>query len=86
VFVIGNETWLVDLTSGSSTAGTVAKVASAPKTANGVVITVGASDFTDLMTGKANATTLWSSGKLELDGNMALAMKLQTLTKGPSKL
>jgi len=87
IFVVGNETWVVDLASGSSTAGTVSKAASAPKaSSNGVTITVGPSDFVDLMSGKANPTTLWSSGKLQIEGNMALAMKLQTLTKGASKL
>jgi putative sterol carrier protein len=39
----------------------------------------------DVFTGKANANALWASGKLSLEGNMALAMKLQTLTAG-SKL
>jgi len=86
VFVIGGETWVVDLTSGSATAGTVSKVTSAPKVNNGVTITVSPTDFVDLMSGKANPTALWSQGKIQLEGNMAFAMKLQTLTKGTSKL
>jgi len=86
VFVVGSETWVVDLTSGSPKAGTVSLVSTAPKAATGVTITVAPSDFVDLMTGKANATTLWSTGKVQLDGNMPLAMKLSSLTKGNSKL
>jgi len=79
IFVIGSDTWVIDLQNGS---GSISKGAPAQDPPGSVKITTGAKDFVDLMTGKSDPTALWSSGKLQLEGNMALAMKLQTLTKG----
>ena len=75
--------WIIDLKTGS---GSLKKAEpTSEQTDSGVTITIGAEDFVDVFTGKANPNALWASGKLSLEGNMALAMKLQTLTAG-SKL
>lgn len=39
-----------------------------------------ASDYVDLLEGRAEAGPLFFAGKLQIDGDMALAMKLGTLT------
>eukprot|EP01126_Amoeba_proteus_P020432 TRINITY_DN2078_c0_g1_i1.p1 TRINITY_DN2078_c0_g1~~TRINITY_DN2078_c0_g1_i1.p1 ORF type:complete len:134 (-),score=24.97 TRINITY_DN2078_c0_g1_i1:73-426(-) len=76
-------TWIIDLKNGT---GSVKKTAAtSEQTDSGVTISLASADFIDVFTGKANANALWATGKLTLEGNMALAMKLQTLTAG-SKL
>lgn len=45
----------------------------------GVTMTVSEKDFVGLMTGTANAQSLFMGGKLKLKGNMGLAMKLSQL-------
>lgn len=42
-------------------------------------IKIADTDFVELMTGKLDPTAAWGAGKLSLEGNMALAMKLQAL-------
>lgn len=84
IFVVtggsGETTYVIDLKNGS---GSVAKTTpTAEQTDSGVTITLSEEDFVNVFTGKANPQALWASGKLSLEGNMALAMKLQTLTAG----
>jgi putative sterol carrier protein len=43
-------------------------------------IRMGANDFVDLFEGRANAQALFFAGKLRVEGDMGLALKLQTLT------
>jgi len=43
-------------------------------------------DFVAMMTGQANAQSLFSKGKLKMKGNMGLAMKLSKLTAAKAKL
>ena len=45
----------------------------------GVTLTIKESDFVSLMTGQANAQSLFMGGKIKLKGNMGLAMKLGQL-------
>lgn len=72
--------YVLDLKSGK---GSLKKAEpTSEQTDNGVTITMSSQDFVDVFTGKANPNALWASGKLSLEGNMALAMKLQTLTAG----
>ena len=49
-------------------------------------ITVGDDDFVALMSGKANPQNLFMSGKIKIQGNMAMAMKLSKLQQPQSKL
>jgi putative sterol carrier protein len=43
-------------------------------------IKMAASDYVDMVEGKANGQQLFFSGKLKIEGDMGLAMKLQKLT------
>jgi putative sterol carrier protein len=43
-------------------------------------IKMAASDYVDMIEGKANGQQLFFSGKLKIEGDMGLAMKLQKLT------
>jgi len=83
VFVIGKDTWVVDLKSGK---GSVSKGAPAKELDGSVTLTVSPEDFVDISTGKLDGQSAWASGKLTLDGNMMLAMKLQVLFNNKSKL
>jgi putative sterol carrier protein len=46
----------------------------------GCTIRMAASDFVDLFEGRANGQALFFGGKLKIEGDMGLALKLQTLT------
>jgi len=68
----GGGTWLLDLKS----ALTVTK-------GDGVAactVTMTAADFVDLFEGRASGQALFFTGKLKVDGDMGLALKLETLT------
>jgi hypothetical protein len=72
----GTEEYVIDVKNapGSVYSG---KVKSGSKA--GVTMTVGEQNFIGLMTGGANAQSLFMGGKLKLKGNMGLAMKLGQL-------
>jgi (3R)-3-hydroxyacyl-CoA dehydrogenase / 3a,7a,12a-trihydroxy-5b-cholest-24-enoyl-CoA hydratase / enoyl-CoA hydratase 2 len=74
------QSWTVDLKT-----GTGAVRAGKPEQA-GVTLSLADDDFVSLMTGKLNAQNAFMQGKLKIKGNMALAMKLEALTKAQSKL
>jgi putative sterol carrier protein len=44
-------------------------------------IKMAASDYVDMVEGRANGQQLFFSGKLKIEGDMGLAMKLQKLTE-----
>lgn len=71
----GSEKWVVDVKNapGSVYAGDVKQGKA------GVTLTIKESDFVSLMTGQANAQSLFMGGKIKLKGNMGLAMKLGQL-------
>jgi putative sterol carrier protein len=46
-----------------------------------ITITIAASDFVDLSTGKLDGTMAFMSGKLKIKGDMGLAMKLQNILR-----
>jgi len=82
--------WVITNTAAGTTEEYVMDVKNAPgavysgkvKTGKaGVTMTVDEKDFVGLMTGSANAQSLFMGGKLKLKGNMGLAMKLTELQK-----
>lgn len=46
-----------------------------------ITISMADSDFKDMIDGKLNGTMAFMSGKLKLKGDMALAMKLESILK-----
>ncbi|KAM9974112.1 hypothetical protein ACTFIW_003024 [Dictyostelium discoideum] len=74
------QAWALDLKNGS---GSI--VVGAGSTKPNVTITVSDEDFVDIMTGKLNAQSAFTKGKLKISGNMGLATKLGALMQG-SKL
>jgi predicted lipid carrier protein YhbT len=44
-------------------------------------ITLAATDFVDLFEGRVNGQQLFFSGRLQIDGDMSLALKLQSVTE-----
>jgi len=74
-FKVGGKSWTVDLKNGK---GSVKN--SAPSTADCTII-ADEENFTKLMLGQANGQQLFMSGKLKLQGNMGLAMKLDKIPK-----
>eukprot|EP01104_Vermistella_antarctica_P020425 TRINITY_DN8728_c0_g1_i1.p1 TRINITY_DN8728_c0_g1~~TRINITY_DN8728_c0_g1_i1.p1 ORF type:complete len:243 (-),score=89.69 TRINITY_DN8728_c0_g1_i1:208-936(-) len=74
------KTWTVDVKN------TPGKVAEGKPDKADVTITISDDDYVSLVTGKSNPQQLFMSGKLRMAGNMALAMKLEQLTKGMAKL
>ncbi|XP_040087100.1 sterol carrier protein 2 isoform X1 [Oryx dammah] len=72
-------TWIVDVKNGK---GSV--LPNSDKKAD-CTITMADSDLLALMTGKMNPQTAFFQGKLKINGNMGLAMKLQNLQLQPGK-
>ncbi len=44
-----------------------------------ITLTISASDFLDLVAGKLNGQTAFLTGKLKIQGDMTLALKLQSI-------
>ncbi len=63
-------TWTASIADGSCS------VAEEPSDAADVTVTMSASDFVDMMTGKLQPTMAYMSGKLKIKGDMMLAQKL----------
>lgn len=49
-----------------------------------MTMTMTASDYVDMITGKLNGQMAFMSGKLKIAGDMGLAMKMQSLFKRPA--
>jgi putative sterol carrier protein len=64
-------TWLVDLKGAPG-----ARAGDGPADCT---ISLAANDFVDLLEGRANGQQLYFQGKLRIDGNLGLALKLQNL-------
>jgi len=79
-FQVGDmEPWFVDLKNGN---GGVTKSFSEN---HDVTMTLKDGDFVDLFTGKLNSTAAFMQGKLKIDGNMMMAMKLEKLMNQMNK-
>lgn len=63
--------WFIDLKAGTCGAGTHDDA--------DCTVTLDAGDFIDLYNGDAQGAMLFMSGKLQVEGNMGLALKLQDL-------
>jgi len=78
-FVVNGKSWAVDLKNGK---GSVKS--GSPSTKADCTITINEADFVNMMTGKVNGQNLFMQGKLKIQGNMGLAMKLDKLPKKKS--
>jgi len=77
-FKIDGKSWTVDL----KNPGGAVKQAAPEK--QDVTMVLGENDFVNLMTGKATGQNLFMQGKLKIQGNMGLAMKLEKLPRKPA--
>jgi len=75
-FKVGDKSWTVDLKNGK---GSVKQ--GPPSGAADCTLVSNEADFVSLMTGKANGQTLFMQGKLKIQGNMSLAMKLDKIPR-----
>uniref|UniRef100_A0A6B2L4T8 SCP2 domain-containing protein n=1 Tax=Arcella intermedia TaxID=1963864 RepID=A0A6B2L4T8_9EUKA len=84
IFTIKDEgTWVIDLQNGG---GSVKKGTPTAEVPGACKIAVAPEDFVNLMSGKLDAMSAFTQGKVKVSGNMGLAMKLSALTKPASKL
>ncbi len=74
-FDLNGEPYHITLGDGKGEAGP-----GAPENPN-ITITMAPEDFVDLATGKLDGTRAFMSGKLKIKGDMALAMKLQSVLR-----
>jgi len=74
-FKVGGKSWTVDLKNGK---GNVKS--GAPPTAD-CTVTIAEEEFVNMMLGKSSGQSLFMSGKLKIQGNMGLAMKLDKIPK-----
>lgn len=64
IFVIDNETWVLDLANGN---GSISRGAPASEIDDSVTITVGADDFVELMKGNLDPQGAWAAGAFPLN-------------------
>ena len=69
--------WYVDLKNGSGSAGS----GTAPGGSPDVTMKMDSEDFVKMFQGEMKPTAAFMSGKLEIDGDLMKAMKLETLMK-----
>lgn len=82
LFLTGSQpgTWHLDLKNGAGSAGS----GESPKGADCTLI-MDSALFTDMFAGKTSATSAFMAGKLKIQGNLALAMKLEKLMQQMQK-
>jgi len=78
-FKVSDKSYTVDLKNGK---GSVKS--GAPEKADCTLTFGSETDFVNLMTGKANGQNLFMQGKMKIQGNMGLAMKLDKIPKKPA--
>ncbi len=69
----GGGNWYVQITNGDN------KVVKGMADSPTIVLTASAADWLDMMNGKMNGTTAFLTGKLKIQGDVSLAMKLESL-------
>ena len=69
----GGGEWSVSIAAGELTVGE--GTAESPS----ITLTIDAANFADLVAGKLNGQTAFLTGKLKIQGDMTLAMKLQSI-------
>jgi len=69
----GGGNWYVKITNGDTQV--VEGMADSPT----IVLTAASADWLDMMNGKMNGTTAFLTGKLKIQGDVSLAMKLESL-------
>ncbi|KAL8590373.1 Hydroxysteroid dehydrogenase-like protein 2 [Nucella lapillus] len=74
-------TWHLDLKNGAGSAG----IGGAPEGSADCTMTLDSALFTDMFAGKASPTTCFMNGTLKIQGDMALAMKLEKLMQQTQK-
>eukprot|EP01126_Amoeba_proteus_P039356 TRINITY_DN4145_c0_g1_i2.p1 TRINITY_DN4145_c0_g1~~TRINITY_DN4145_c0_g1_i2.p1 ORF type:complete len:280 (+),score=72.66 TRINITY_DN4145_c0_g1_i2:64-903(+) len=84
IFHIDDESWVVDLKNGNGSVSRTTSTEQAPE--DSVTLTTTAADFGEIVSGKLDAQTAWGQGKLQIDGNLMLALKLKNLFKAKAKL
>jgi len=74
----GGGTYHIAIKDGACTVGEGAHAAP------NMTMTMAASDYVDMISGKLNGQMAFMSGKLKIAGDMGLAMKMQSLFKRPA--
>ena len=74
----GGGTWHVAIKDGACT------VTEGAHASPNMTMTMAASDYVDMISGKLNGQMAFMSGKLKIAGDMGLAMKMQSLFKRPA--
>ena len=74
----GGGTYHVSIKDGACT------VTEGAHTSPNMTMTMAASDYVDMISGKLNGQMAFMSGKLKIAGDMGLAMKMQSLFKRPA--
>lgn len=74
----GGGEWNLDIKDGELTVNTGAH--DSPS----ITISMTASDYSDMIEGKLNGQMAFMTGKLKIEGDMSLAMKMQSLFETPS--
>jgi putative sterol carrier protein len=74
----GGGTWHVTIKDGACS------VTEGAHASPNMTMTMAASDYVDMISGKLNGQMAFMSGKLKIAGDMGLAMKMQSLFKRPA--
>lgn len=69
----GGGNWFVKIANGDT------KVSEGMADSPTIVLTASSADWLDMMNGKMNGTTAFLTGKLKIQGDVSLAMKLESL-------
>jgi len=80
LFKVADQIWTVDLKNGNGS------VSNTTTNSPDITITMKKEDFIEVFSGRANPQQAFMQGKLKVNGNMPLAMKLNLILKQQSKM